>query len=301
MIIAARTAFVVPAVLVVLAQPAPALAQPNAGAPTGMAVSVVKAARGCFVDQLRFSGTLVPREEVLVRPENEGLLVAHIVVEDGDRVALGQALARLAQPGADGPLATMATVRAPAAGLVNYRSIRIGIRASARAEPLFRIIVDGNIELQGDVAATRIGKLAVGQSAQVTVAGLGEMVGRVRVIGPEIDLKTQLGKVRISVDRDERLRAGAYARAIVPVGRSCGLAIPLSAIFYGREGTVAQIVRSNRVEMRRVRVGLLSGGDAEIREGLADGDLVVARAGSFLREGDEVRSVLRATNGREPR
>jgi HlyD family secretion protein len=302
--VAARAAFVLTA-LVALAHTmtarAPALAQPSVSVPHGMAVSVVRAARRCFVDQLRFSGTLVAREEVLVRPGSEGLLISQIVVEDGERVASGQALAQLAQPGAEGSLTTMATLRAPVAGLVNYRVIRIGMRASTRAEPLFRIIVNGEIELQGELAATRIEKLAVGQSAQVTIAGLGERIGRVRVVSPEIDLKTQLGKARVSLETDDQFKVGAYARAIVTVGRSCGLSVPLSAVFYGREGTVVQVVTDSRVEMHRVRVGLLANGDAEIREGLNENDLVVARAGAFLREGDEVRAILGVTNGRETR
>jgi multidrug efflux pump subunit AcrA (membrane-fusion protein) len=63
----------------------------------------------------------------------------------------------------------------------------------------------------------------------------------------------------------------------------------LSAVLYGPEGAVVQVVRDDRIETRRVRVGLLSGGKAEIREGLSEGDQVVARAGTFLREGDRVR------------
>jgi HlyD family secretion protein len=286
----AATMLVVAATLVTA--PATTVAQPSGGAATGMAVTVAKATHGCFIDQIQVSGTLVPREEFLVRPETEGLLVSRIMVEDGDRVTLGQVLAHLARPGADGPLATAATVRAPAAGVVNYRFIQIGMMASSRAEPLFRIIGNGDIELQGDVPATRIAKLVAGQTARVEIAGVGDTAGRVRVIAAEIDVKTQLGKARISVENDERVKVGAYARAVVTVGRSCNPAVPLSAVFYGPEGAVVQVVRNNRVEMRRVGVGLLSGGDAEIREGLTEGDLVVSRAGAFLREGDRVRSIV---------
>jgi hypothetical protein len=39
-------------------------------------------------------------------------------------------------------------------------------------------------------------------------------------------------------------------------------------------------------------VGLLSGGQVEIRDGLNEGDVVVARAGALLREGDLVRPVM---------
>jgi hypothetical protein len=54
---------------------------------------------------------------------------------------------------------------------------------------------------------------------------------------------------------------------------------------------VVQVVRRERVETRRVEVGLLSGGLVEVRQGLAEGDVVVARAGALLREGDPVRPV----------
>jgi HlyD family secretion protein len=269
------------------------LAQGGAPTPAGMAVTVTKATRGCFTDSIQASGFLVPREEILVRPDVEGLQVSQIIVEDGDRVTSGQVLARLARP--DGGAAT-ATVRSPAAGIVNFRYVRVGMMASARAEPLFRIVANGDIELMGDVPATRITKLASGQVARIEVPGVGEVGGRVRFVAPQINSNTQLGRVQVSVDGDDRLRVGAYARAIIEVGRSCGATIPLSAVLYGPEGAVVQVVRDDRIETRRVRVGLLSGGKAEIREGLSDGDLVVARAGAFLREGDRVRPMLEQTS-----
>ena len=44
--------------------------------PATMAVSVVKAKSACFVDSLQLSGYVVARDEVLVRPDVEGLQVA---------------------------------------------------------------------------------------------------------------------------------------------------------------------------------------------------------------------------------
>jgi HlyD family secretion protein len=267
-----------------------ARAEPSGAAAVGMAVTVTKASRTCFADTLQVAGILVPREEVFVRPETEGLQVSQIMVEDGERVTSGQVLARLTRPEGQGP-ATTSNVRAPAAGIVNHHFIRVGMMASARADPLFRIVVNSDVELQGDVPALRLGKLAVGQTARVELSGVGEVTGRVRMVAPEVDVGTQLGRARVSLGNDDRFKVGAYARAIVEVGRSCGATIPLSAVLYGPEGAVVQVVRDDRVETRRVRVGLLSGGNAEIREGLNEGDMVVARAGAFLREGDRVRPI----------
>jgi multidrug efflux pump subunit AcrA (membrane-fusion protein) len=80
-------------------------------------------------------------------------------------------------------------------------------------------------------------------------------------------------------------------RALIKTSQSRGVAVPLTAVLYGSAGTVVQVVRRARVETRRVEVGLMYGGQLEIRDGLQEGDMVVARAGAILREGDPVRPV----------
>ena len=81
---------------------------------------------------------------------------------------------------------------------------------------------------------------------------------------------------------------------MIKTGQSCDVSVPLTAVLYGSAGTVVQVVRRARVETQRVEVGLMSGGQVEIREGLTEGDIVVARAGALLREGDPVRPVTAA-------
>ena len=69
---------------------------------------------------------------------------------------------------------------------------------------------------------------------------------------------------------------------------------PITAVLYGTAGTVVQVVRRARVETKRVELGLIYGAQVEIKEGLQEGDIVVARAGALLREGDAVRPVMAA-------
>ena len=60
-----------------------------------MAVSVAKAKKTCFSDTLVVVGTVVPRHEVLVRPDRDGLQIKEILVEPGETAAAAQVLARL--------------------------------------------------------------------------------------------------------------------------------------------------------------------------------------------------------------
>jgi HlyD family secretion protein len=169
---------------------------------------------------------------------------------------------------------------------------QVGAVASLQAPPLFRIVVGREIELQADVPMVRVAKLKPGQSARVEVAGLPEIIGRLRFIAPDIDPQAQATRVRISLGRDDRLRVGTFAAALVEVGTICASTISLSAVLYGPQGPIVQVVRNNRIETRPIPVGLIAGDKVQVREGLNEGDLVVVRAGSFLREGDEVRPVM---------
>jgi HlyD family secretion protein len=261
----------------------------DAGTPVDMVVTVVKAKRMCFVDTLQVTGVVSPRNEILVRPEREGLQISQVLVEAGDTVVSGQVLARLTPP--EGQSGSGAAVQAPAAGVISSRSAVVGTLASARAEPLFRIAANEEMELLAETPIKTLSRLAPNQSAKVEIVGVGELSGKVRHLSTAINPTTQLGQIRLFIGRDPRLRAGAFGRATIEIARRCGAAIPFSAVLYGPGGAVVQTVRDGRIETRQVTVGLLAAGEAEIREGLAEGDLVVARAGAFVRDGDRVRAI----------
>ena len=52
-----------------------------------------------------------------------------------------------------------------------------------------------------------------------------------------------------------------------------------------------QVVRDGKVEVRRVEVGLAFRDLLEVTEGVRAGEMVVTRAGAFLRDGDAVRPI----------
>jgi RND family efflux transporter MFP subunit len=185
-------------------------------------------------------------------------------------------------------------VKAPAGGIVSRRTARVGGLATAVGEPMFRIVANGEIELEAEVPETEIAAISAGQPVEITVAGGRAARGKVRLVSPEIDKTTRLGRVRILIESGQNLKVGAFARGLIETARSRGLAVPLSALLHGADGDSVQVVRDDEIVTRRVEVGLRSGGLVEVRSGLKDGDLVVAKAGSFLRNGDRVRPVKSA-------
>jgi HlyD family secretion protein len=373
--------------------PAAAEAVP-AEPPQPPAVTVVRAAEREIVERVVVTGTLMPREEILVAPEVEGLRTVEVLAEEGDRVKQGQVLARLSRDILETALAqnqatiaraeagiaqarsqilqaeaaeveaaqalerTRALVRtgsttqaqleqrvsaaqaaeaqlaaardglriaeaekrsaeaarreielrlarteikAPQAGIVSRRTARVGATASAAGEPLFRIIANGEIELEGEVTETQLPRIREGAPAEIVLGDL-TIPGRVRNVLPEVDRTTRLGKIRIALGADPVLRIGAFARGTVELARRTGVAVPMAAVIYGPKGPVVQVVAGNKVQSRPVKTGLAADGVVEIREGLAAGEDVVAKAGGFLRDGDAVRPVVAASaeaGGRE--
>lgn len=363
--------------------------KPKVAALPAPAVTVTKVAVADFNETVAVSGTLVPREEILVATEVEGLRVIELMVDEGDRVKKGQVLARLVSESLDAQLAqndanlarntaalaqarsaivqaearvvearnaferavplknsgylsgstydtresaartadaqlisakdglalteaerkqieaqrreiawkrANTEVKSPAEGIVSRRNARVGAVAAAAGDAMFRIIARGEIELDAEVPEAHLAKIRDGQIARVLVAGTDQATGKVRLLSPEIDKVTRLGRVRIFLGDNPALRIGAFGRGQIETTKSRGLSVPVSAVVYTSEATTVQVVVNTVVETRRVKPGLTAEGLVELREGVAEGDLVVTRAGTFLRNGDTVRPILPEAN-----
>ncbi|MEZ5776283.1 MAG: efflux RND transporter periplasmic adaptor subunit [Hyphomicrobiaceae bacterium] len=183
-------------------------------------------------------------------------------------------------------------IKSPVAGIVSRRTARLGQLAAMAGEPLFRLIEDGLIELAADVSDVTLGRLAVGQKVAILPAGVDQPIeGHVRLLATEVDPRTRIGEVRIAIDDARRLAIGTFCRGTIELGRREGVTVPLSALSYSQGETYVQVVVEGIVARRTVTTGLIGGGRAEILAGLAEGEAVVAKAGTFLRDGDRVTPV----------
>lgn len=257
-------------------------------------VVVTKSTNACFSDLVRVTGFVVARREAVVGPDQEGSKVTDLFIREGDSVTDNQELARLSaspqqqgqqqQRTSSGPV----SLRAPAPGLVTEVRTAVGAPASPQAGPMFRIAINNEVELDAEVPSVHMPKLNPGVTARITRDNAPDLIGRVRLVSPQIDRNTQLGHVRIAVTNNPTLKIGQFARASIDAKRSCGVAIPRTAI----DHLTVQVIKGNIVETRKVRVGLSSDTSTEILEGLDVGEIVVADAGSSLHDGDQVKTMF---------
>jgi RND family efflux transporter MFP subunit len=365
----------------VFAEEPPAAAQKLAQKARPPAVTVVEAKRISFVDNVLVTGSLVPREEVLVGPEIDGYRLTELLNEEGDHVKKGQVLARLSReileaqlaqnsaslsktqaaveqvrnqiaeseatlrqvedafnrvkPLRESGVASQATfddreaafrtararlaaqkeglklaeaeqlliraqrqeleiklgrtdIRTPADGIVSRRTARVGAVSSSSADSLFRIIKDGEIELDAEVPEFYMAKLKAGQRARVELEGVGERTGSVRLVSQEVSTSSRLGRVRIFLGDAGELRIGMFARAMIDAGQRDAVGVPSTAVLYQNDSATVLAVSGDKVRERTVKPGLFAGDSVEIKEGLKEGEVVVMRAGSLLRSGDVI-------------
>ena len=189
-------------------------------------------------------------------------------------------------------------VKTPSAGLVSRRTAKVGAVAAAVGEPLFRIIADGAIELDAEVPEQRLLELKEGQTASVVLADGSQVAGKIRLLSPEVDRSTRLGRVRIALESDSKARIGSFARASIELRRAMSVTVPASAIIYDGGKATLQTVVDGVVRAKPVEIGLINGGRAEILKGVVAGETIVVRAGPFLRDGDAVSPVTAGGSGK---
>lgn len=184
-------------------------------------------------------------------------------------------------------------VKAPVAGEITARNAQVGAIASAAGQPMFSLIRDGALELRAEVADGDLLRLAPGQPATLRLTAEGvTLTGSIRLVEPAIDSATRMGRVRIAIDPAAALRAGLFAEAEILVAERPALAVPVNAIGIDHGQASVMVVQGDTVRRQPVKTGIRDSGWVEITEGLAEGDLLVAKAGAFVRDGDRITPVL---------
>jgi HlyD family secretion protein len=185
-----------------------------------------------------------------------------------------------------------ADVKAPTDGVVLSRNALLGGIVSMNAGPLFRIARDNEFELSANIPEVDLPRLKPDMPVSVRVSGMEQPVaGRIRLISPEITASSRLGAVKISLEHNDAIRPGNFARAVIELTRRNGVSVPLSAVVYRGPTALVQVVKDGVIDTRKVTLGIRNDKAVEVLEGLADGEDVVARAGTFVANGDRVTPV----------
>lgn len=181
-------------------------------------------------------------------------------------------------------------VKAPAAGIITqifaYPGEMVG--AGSNIAQLFseKLLVEARVNEENFAGIRQ------GQPARIRFLTYGDRLFNAEVdrVLPTADPDTQQYTVYLTVEDAENLLLPGLTGevSIIRNRREDGLLVPRRALF----GQHLFVVSGGRVEMRRVQTGFLGLHHAEIRDGLEDGELVIADGIDRFRDGDTVRVTL---------
>ena len=197
-------------------------------------------------------------------------------------------------------------VTAPFTGVVTKRyadkgsMIQAGTASQTQAMPVVRLSENGLLRLILPVPESAVPTVHIGQPVEVRVPTLDRTFpGKVARFSDKVSYQTRTMDTEVDVPNPSLvLIPGMYAEVNLTLARhDAVIAVPVMAIdedAAGGSGSVMVITPNDRVEVRRVALGLETANRVEIRSGLNEGDMVVLTGRASLKAGQEVRPKVTA-------
>jgi RND family efflux transporter MFP subunit len=195
-------------------------------------------------------------------------------------------------------LLNYANVTAPFTGVVTKRfadtgsMIQAGTSSQTQAMPVVRLSQNNLLRLILPVPESVVPTIHLGQSVEVKVPSLHRnFPGKVARFADRVNLDTRTMETEVDVPNPQLvLVPGMYAEVDLTLEhRANALAIPISAIAGTQDNPQIYVVTpQNKIEVRRITLGLETANRAEVRSGLQDGEMVVIGNRSQLTHGQQV-------------
>ena len=243
---------------------------------------------------------LVAQQEV---DDSEGKSLASAAQVEAAKSNLQSAQSVLAAAQAkrehDQALFDYSKITAPFAGVITQRYANLGAlmqagtNSSTQALPLVKLSEDEKFRLVIPVPESYVHFVHLGDTVNVNVPSLNRTFpGKVARFSTDVREDTRTMHTEVDVANPQRvLLPGLYAEATITLEKkNNALAVPLQALDQDNNRASVYVVdSSNRLETRKVVLGLQTATDAEVISGLEAGELVVVSDRSGLRAGQPVQ------------
>jgi RND family efflux transporter MFP subunit len=196
-------------------------------------------------------------------------------------------------------------VTAPFTGVITKRyadkgsMIQAGTASQTQAMPVVRLSENSKLRLILPVPESSVPTVHIGQQVDVQVPALHRSFpGKVARFADKVALNTRTMDTEVDVPNPSLvLIPGMYAEVNLTLDRhNAVIAVPVMAVDQDQdhptEGRVMVVSPNNRVEVRKVQLGLETANRMEVRSGLNEGDTVVLTGRASLQPGQEVKPKL---------
>ena len=243
---------------------------------------------------------LVAQQEV---DDAQGKSLAAASQVDASESALAAAESKLLESQSklvhDQALYQYSQITAPFAGVVTERYANLGTlmqagtSSSTQVLPLVRLSQDDLFRLVIPVPESDVRYIRTGDPVNVRVPALNRTFpGKVARFSADVREDTRTMHTEVDIPNPGRaLMPGLYAEATLTLeSRQNVLAVPIQAVDHQSEQSTVDIVgATDRLEQRKVKLGLQTATAGEVLSGLNEGEIVIVSDRSGLKEGQPVR------------
>jgi RND family efflux transporter MFP subunit len=221
--------------------------------------------------------------------------------DDAMRGALGAARQRVDERQSEvnktKALRDYASIVAPFDGIITRRYadpgalIQAGTTSNTQSIPLVDVAQQSLLRLVFPVPESAVPVIRDGAPVEISVTALHDKFpGKIARFAGQVDRSTRTMHTEVDVPNPEgRFTPGMYAfvRLILKEAKNA-IAVPIQAVAAGDKPTVFVVNKDGVIEQRTVTTGLQTPDKVEIREGLAEGDLVIVGRHNGARPGQKV-------------
>lgn len=151
------------------------------------------------------------------------------------------------------------------------------------------------VVIHANVSKYDLEKLAVGQSAEIDIAGnmYEGKVDKIEGMATTNNNGAAVVGVDIGIEKpDENIFLGVEAKVVVHTAKAEGVTtIPMELVNSDRDGDFVYVEENGLVAKRRITVGISNESFCEVKEGLSVGDKVIMSMGQEFEEGMAVTAV----------
>ncbi|MBI4712594.1 MAG: efflux RND transporter periplasmic adaptor subunit [Planctomycetes bacterium] len=192
-----------------------------------------------------------------------------------------------------------AHLKAPITGVISQRYVEVGDMVTPQ-RPVFTLIQAERVKIAASVPETVVGRIKAGATKTlINIDTYPDKIfeGLISYVAPAVDARSRNAEIEIELDNPAGLlKPGMFCRIeLVLDSKKAVLAVPKDFIIYEALGEdrnyAVYVVQGNIARKTDVKTGIYSRGLVEIKEGLIEGDKVIASVGPHIFDGCKVEVV----------
>jgi len=243
-------------------------------------VSVQKLEKATFTEYTTAGGEILSSENDYSVTSEVGGKITQILIKENDYVNEGDIVAYV-DPSVAGATYKVQPVKAIKNGYVSSVDAVVGQNITTTTS-IASVGQTGDLEISVKLPERHLSTIKEGMRATFTTAAWPDekLDATVKSIGTQIDSANRTFTVKLSIEQDERLKAGMYVSVALETNRieDC-IILPTTAVktYLQDECVYVYNESAGRAERRIVTTGDRTGGNAVITSGLEEGESVIVR------------------------